>query len=255
MLLPNNFSSSFNVCILKGHYRGLALQSLGYLTVRRKGGAKPNQEISTHGSHRATTDTDLSYRRLSGLPLLSLLSNWGSPSLKLRLNGSKKSYCLSLTRLQRSRCLTASHAAHNFILLGASCQESLGTCGQAELEEENRRQEGLWSQDLKCAGAHTSPLSSCMEGRGGRPLPKALCGLSSCQLKPLCTQGVCPPPVSKQKEQSQSLLRTTGPPTWLRVCPSTSLGAWGRRGSGFQWGWIDLRDLVTGSWWGRGLGF
>lgn len=49
--------------------------------------------------------------------------------------------------------------------LRASCQESLGTCGPAGLEKENRRKEGLCRQDLKYA---THPSIILVHGERGR---------------------------------------------------------------------------------------
>lgn len=87
-----------------------------------------------------------------------------------------------------------------------------------------------------------------MESRVGRPLLKPSCGLSSCHIKPLCTQGHLSPPVSKQKEKSQSLLWTTRPPSLAESLSLHFPGGWGNSES--QRGWTDLRDLVTGGWGG-----
>lgn len=122
--------------------------------------------------------------------------------------------------------------------LRASCQESLGTCGPAGLEKENRRKEGLCRQDLKYA---THPSIISVHGEWGREaFAETLMWSIKLSHQTSLHTGYLSPPVSKRKEKSQRLLWTTRPPPWPGVCPSTSLEGGG--GSESQWGWVSHWD-------------
>lgn len=83
--------------------------------------------------------------------------------------------------------------------------------GKLELEEENRRKEGLCSQDLKYA---THPAIILMHGEWGREaFAETLMWSIKLSHQTSMHTGRLSPPVSKQKEKSQTLLWTTGPPS------------------------------------------